>query len=129
MAVERIKVELNLYGRLEILRREREDRAEELQAIEAAIKEKAAVLETRRYLESLSPYYAMQQQEGLPTAEELEKLEEQRRMLIDLLETIDKELPAIDAQIAQQGGEAPAPSPPPPSNASQGEARKARFDF
>lgn len=130
MPAERISVQLTVFNKLEVLRRERGERAEELTEVEAAIRRKIEAVEIHRYLESLSPYYAMNTN-GLPTHDEIDQLEEKRNLLIDLIASIDREIPALNDMAEKGGAAAPAEAPPPAGQqpAGEGTARKAKFDF
>lgn len=132
---ERIQVQLSVYEKVQILRDQLEERQEELAEVERTIRTKLQEIEKQRFLEGLSPYYAMHT-EGLPSPDEIEELEKQRSLLVDLIATIEQQIPALlgsageEPRAAQQGaapaGSEPPQTPPPPGG---GAARKAKFDF
>ena len=122
-ALEKIAVELSPFEKLQILRQELEDRQKEKTEIEAEIRAKLQLIETQRYLESLSPYYAANPQEGLPSREEVEALETRRIQLHELVQNIEATIPVL---LDNSKGSPPAAAPAPATPA--GPARKVKFD-
>ena len=122
-AADRIQMQLSPFEKMAILRVESEQRAEELKAMEVEIRDKLFQIETQRYLEALSPYYAAHPPQKLPTQEEIETLEQRRNQLQEVLKIIEAALPGL----LQAGG-----MPPPPAAATSppasGQARKVKFD-
>jgi hypothetical protein len=125
--IERIRVELSPFEKLQILRAEEEDRKKELAELEAEIREKNQFVATQRYLESLSPYYAANPRAGLPTREEIDALETRRVQLHELIANIAASMEVAIQSTGKKGGAAPAQ--PEPSAEPAGSARKAKFDF
>jgi len=114
---ERIGIQLSNFEKLQILREELEKRQEELTALEVSIRDNLFALERRRYLESLSPYYAAYLADAkLPTADEIAALEERRQQLRQLIQTIESAIAAL------------VPSSAVAVSAASGAARKSKFD-
>lgn len=120
-ALELIAVELSPFEKVQILRSELEDRQTELVQIGVDIRTKLQAIETQRYLESLSPYYAANIPEELPTREEIEAMEVRRTQLHELVHNIEATIPVL---LDSKGAGAPSPVASP----AAGPARKAKFD-
>ncbi len=121
-ALELITVELSPCEKVQILRSELEDRQAELLQIAADIRTKLQAIETQRYLESLSPYYAANIPEELPTREEIEAMEVRRTQLHELVHNIEATIPVL---LESKEGAAASPAVASPA---AGPARKAKFD-
>ena len=121
-AADRIQMQLSNYEKMAILRIESEQRTEELKALEVEIRDKLLLIETQRYLETLSPYYAAQPSAKLPTLEEIEALQQRRNQLQEVLKTIEATFP----DLLKAGGSVPPPAAASP--AASGQARKGKFD-
>lgn len=122
-APEKIQVQLSHFEKLQILRDQLEERKKELAKLETDIRDQLALLETQRYLEGLSPYYAASPVSGLPSRDAIEAAEARRAMLYDLVANIEATIPGLlsgksDAP-ARAGQAASAPAGP---------ARKVKFD-
>jgi hypothetical protein len=126
MADDKISVVLSDFEKLAILREQYEEREEELRKLEVEIRTGKEKLARQRYLESLSPYYAMNN-EGLPKLEEIQKKEERRRVIKELLTTLDKEIPEMLNRA--QSGEGADSGEEVQAQQRDGVARKASFDF
>lgn len=124
-ANEPIRVELSPFEKLQILRDQEEDRKKELTEVEVQIREKLAQIETQRYLETLSPYYASNRAADLPSAEDIQTLEQRRTQLGDLLKTIETMIPEV---MKAAEGKAPAATAQPGASQPAGPARRAKFD-
>ncbi|MBN2714153.1 MAG: hypothetical protein JXR97_17170 [Planctomycetes bacterium] len=122
-APEPIRVELTAFQKLQILRDQLEDRQRELESVESKIRDNLAIIEEQRYLESLSPYYAANPLENMPSSEDIKTLEQKRAALFDLVKNIEATLPAVmELAEGKGGGGQSGPS------LAAGPARKARFD-
>lgn len=123
-ASEPIRVELSAFEKLAILRAELDERMDELEKLEATIREELTRSETQRYLESLGPYYASNRPADLPTSESIQSLEDRRAQLKNIVTSIEAMIPEVMKMA--EGKEAPAAT----GGGSQaaGSARKARFD-
>jgi hypothetical protein len=122
-------VQLSNFEKLKILRDQREERAEELNKLEHQIRMLQSQVAEQRYLETLSPYYSMQSTD-LPSPDEVNKLEEKRSMLKELIDTIDREIPETLEKAQSSGESEPAPAQQEPAQAQpEGTAKKAKFDF
>jgi hypothetical protein len=129
MPLEPINVELSRFEKVKILRDEREARAEELAEVERTLRERLRELETQRFLESMSPYYAANARE-IASSEDLRQLEERRRALAELIDTIDRQIPALlNADGSEPEGSPQEPGQKPADAARPKVARKAKFDF
>ncbi|MHC4884410.1 MAG: hypothetical protein ACYTGH_04920 [Planctomycetota bacterium] len=128
MTMEPIAVQLSPYEKVKILRDQLEERKVEITEVESVIRTKQQEIATHRFLEGLSPYYAMQGVE-LPSPDEIKQLEERRRLLYELVATIESEIPTTLAMA--ESGDAPVPQPTQAASApsTAGPARKAKFDF
>lgn len=124
-AVEPIKLQLTAFEKLQILRDQLEDRQQELEEVESNIKDMLSLSEKQRYLEGLSPFYAANPVPDLPSAEQIQALEQHRAQLVQLIKTIEDTIPATMDAANQKGGGQAAPSAP---SKAAGPARKVKFD-
>lgn len=113
MPLDPIKIELTGYNKIQILRKQLEERTREFEEIESSIKEVLIYINEIEYLKSLSPAYA-----GLDGKEQIEQvkaLEARRSELNDLVKHIENTLPLIEQEIKKSGGVAPVKSAAPRS--------------
>ena len=131
MALEKITMRLSPFEKLQVLRRELDERTKDMESVERDIRSALNKLEIQRYLEGLSPYYAAQgvikggaAADGkLPTSGEIAAMEERRNQLASIISIINEQIPLVLQQTS--GQEPPADEQP---AASAAPARKARFD-
>ncbi len=118
MADEPITLTLSPFEKLQILRKEQADRTAELDSLEAEIRERLYRVERRKYLDSMSSYYASHTAPDVePT--DVASLEQQRQELKALIQTIKTQIPQLLTA-------SPEAETPPAGLASP--ARKLRFD-
>lgn len=136
MALERIRIRLTAFEKIQALRDEEKLRTEELAEVESIIRDKLFMIERQRYLESLSPYYGSSvAMADIPSMDEIDQLEGKRSQLVSLLELIHVELPALlkkaDAKdeepVAASASQA-AQAATPGSASQAAQARKVKFD-
>lgn len=129
--MEKIAVKLTNFEKLKILRDQRQEREQELVELEKNIRQLQAKVAEQRFLETLSPYYSMMSND-LPSPDEIDKLEEKRKIIKTLLDTIDNEIPETLKRAQSTGEEESSPEQSENSNIptqGEGTAKKASFDF
>lgn len=108
MSLEPIIVELSPYNKLQILRKQLDERSRELQEIEVSIREILTHVQEVEFLKSLASAYS-----HLDASEELQQLgimEGRRAELNDLITVIEKMIPDLEKD-AKNGVTSPSAAP------------------
>jgi len=126
MGLEPIRVELNDFAKLELLREEEERLGGELADVERQIREISLAAVRREYLMSLSAYYATQEAQGAgPDA--AAQLETRRALIAQALETVSAQRKqyedALGAPAAGRGSRGARRAA-----GASGAAKRSRFD-
>ena len=115
MSPDSMSVALTTFEKLEILRAELKEREQEIQKVERDLNAALRSLATYRYLKSIAPYYA--NKPAPPEATAVPELEKRRQSLVQVVQAIRAEMPALESAAVR--GQAPP----------RAEAPRGRFKF
>ncbi|PCJ62843.1 MAG: hypothetical protein COA79_01585 [Planctomycetota bacterium] len=109
MPIDPIKIELSGYNKIQILRKQLDERIKEFGEIESTINEILIYLNEIEYLKSFSPAY--ESLDGKEQLDQITTLEARRSELHDLIQLIEEMIPQVEKEIKGGGGAAPSPAP------------------